>query len=220
MCRFLLCKSKNLISPNRILKSFSNMAQKSKAFDGDWQGDGWGFSWLENNKWKEYKSLKPIWEENEKFMEFPQSNVFTIHARSASFPQHRNIIEYNQPFINNTFSYVFNGLLKGVTLSLPGEIGAQKIWSLLNSYLDKIDLSRALDKTVNILKKNSKTIQALNIGLAKKNAISAYCFYLKHPEYYSLKYCDNFNIKLICSEVIAGFNFNFKSLPTNSLIIL
>lgn len=218
MCRFLLCKSKQLISPKKILDSFSHMTQKSRAFDGDWQGDGWGFSWLENDKWQIYKSLKPIWEEKEKFVNFPQSNIFTVHARSASFPQHKNNINYNQPYVNKTFSYVFNGLLKGVTLSLPGEIGAQKIWSLVNRYLIKTNLAQAFYQTADILKKNSRVVQALNFGLAKKNTISAYCFYSKHPDYYSLKYYDSFDIKIICSEVIS--EYDFKSLPTNSIIIL
>ena len=218
MCRFLLCKSKQPIDPKKILGSFAKMAETSKAYDGDWQGDGWGFSWLENNKWQEYRSVKPIWKEKEKFSKFSQSYIFSIHARSASFPQHKNNIEYNQPYINEFYSYVFNGLLRGVTLSLSGDIGAQKIWLLLNDYLKKMNLIQALSKTADILKKNSRNIQALNIGIAGKNTISAYCYYTEHPNYYSLQYSDSSDVKIICSEVIDGHNF--KSLPTNSLITL
>src|SRR3989339_300826 len=218
MCRFLLAKSKQPISPKKILSSFAKMAENSKAFDGDWQGDGWGFSWLENNKWQFYKSIEPVWKEKEKFSKFPQSHIFSIHARSASFPQHKNNIKYNQPYTNESYSYVFNGLLKGVALSLPGDIGAQKIWQLFNNYLKKDNLTQALNKTADILKKNSQNIQALNIGVAGKNTISAYCHYTKHPDYYSLQYSDSSDVKIICSEVIDGHNF--KSLPTNSLITL
>lgn len=218
MCRFLLAKSKDLINPKSILKKFSKMAEKSKAYDGDWQGDGWGFSWLENKKWQEYKSIKPVWEEKEKFSKFPESNIFSVHARSSSFPQHKNNIEYNQPYINESYSYVFNGLLKGVALSLPGDIGAQKIWVLLNNYLKKYNLTQALNKTADILKKNSRNIQALNIGIAGKNTISAYCYFTAHPNYYSLQYSDDSAVKIICSEFIEGFDF--KSFPANSLITL
>ncbi|MEK7634116.1 MAG: hypothetical protein AAB437_04705 [Patescibacteria group bacterium] len=218
MCRFLLAKSKQPISSKKILNAFAEMAQNSKAFDGDWQGDGWGIAWLKDNKWQKYRSLKPIWEEKEKFLKFPQSYIFSIHARSASFPQHKNNIEYNQPYINEFYSYVFNGLLRGVTLSLPGDIGAQKIWLLLNDYLKNMNLTQALYKTTDILKKNSRNIQALNIGIAGKNTISVYCYYTNHPNYYSLQYSDSSDVKIICSEVIDGFEF--KSLPTNSLITL
>ena len=218
MCRFLLCKSKQSIDPKKILGSFAKMAETSKAYDGDWQGDGWGFSWLKNNKWHEYRSLKPIRKEKNKFSKFPRSYIFSIHVRSASFPQHKNNIEYNQPYINEFYSYVFNGLLRGVTLSLSGDIGAQKIWLLLNDYLKKMNLIQALSKTADILKKNSRNIQALNIGIAGKNTISAYCYYTEHPNYYSLQYSDSSDVKIICSEVIDGFDF--RSLPTNSLITL
>jgi len=218
MCRFLLCKSKQSVDPRKVLESFAKMAKLSKAYDGDWQGDGWGFSWLENNKWQKYSSLKPIWQEIEKFSSFPKSNIFSIHARSASFPQHKNNIEYNQPYVNESYSYVFNGLLKGVTLSIPGDIGAQKIWSLLNVYLKEINLTQSMYKSIDILKKNSRNIQALNIGIAGKNTISAYCHYTTHPSYYALQYSNNSDVKIICSELIDGFIF--KSLPTNSLITL
>jgi len=218
MCRFLLAKSKLSINPEKILKSFAKMAKKSKAYDGDWQGDGWGFSWLKDDKWQIYKSVRPIWQEKEKFSDFPKTNIFSIHARSASFPQHKNNIEYNQPYTNESYSYVFNGLLKGVALSLPGDIGAQKIWQLFNNYLKKNNLTQALNKTGDILKKNSQNIQALNIGIAGKNTISAYSYFTAHPNYYSLQYSDNSEIKIICSEIIDGFKF--KSLPTNSLITL
>jgi predicted glutamine amidotransferase len=201
------------------LEKFSAMAEKSKAFDGDWQGDGWGFSWVdEKNQWQLYRSLKPVWQDAKTFETFPSASIFTIHARSASFPQHKNNLEYNQPYINESYSYVFNGLLKGVTLSLPGNVGAQKIWLLLNNYLKKMSLTQALYKTNDILKNNSRRIQALNIGVAGKNTISAYCFYSQHPKYYSLHYLDNPDLKIIVSEPIEGFSF--KPLLTNSLITL
>jgi predicted glutamine amidotransferase len=219
MCRFLLAKSKNPLNPKAILEKFSIMAEKSKAFDGDWQGDGWGFSWIdEKNQWQLYRSLSPVWQDTKTFETFPSSSIFTIHARSASFPQHKNNLEYNQPYTNESYSYVFNGLLKGVTLSLPGQVGAQKIWLLLNDYLKKMNLTQALYKTSYILKNNSHSIQALNIGVAGKDTISAYCFYSQHPKYYSLYYLDRPDLKIIASEPIGGFSF--KPLLTNSLITL
>ncbi len=48
MCRFLLLKSKKPINPQPILEKFAIMAERIKAFDGDWQGDVWGFSRLDD----------------------------------------------------------------------------------------------------------------------------------------------------------------------------
>jgi predicted glutamine amidotransferase len=218
MCRFLLYKS---IEPSVItntLNAFARMAKISKAYDGDSQCDGWGISWLENNKWHTYKSVRPIWEDVGAFTQFPQSKIFAIHARSASFPQHKNNIEFNQPYVNEQYSFVFNGLLKGVTLAIPGNIGAQKIWNLLNGQLKTKDVGVGFQKTVDILKKNARVVQALNMGIAHKDAIAAYSAYAQHPVYYSLHYVDEPTHKLICSEPIDGFSF--KTIPNNSFLLL
>ncbi|MBI3954995.1 hypothetical protein HY338_01010, partial [Candidatus Gottesmanbacteria bacterium] len=44
MCRFLLVRSKIKIKPEKLLQDFAGMCQKSRAPDGDWQGDGWGIA--------------------------------------------------------------------------------------------------------------------------------------------------------------------------------
>jgi len=218
MCRFLLYKSKEPSVITDMLNAFARMAEKSRAYDGDSQCDGWGISWLENNTWHTYKSVRPIWEDVNSFTQFPSSTLYTIHARSASFPQHKNNIEYNQPYIDNTYSFVFNGLLKGVTLSIPGNIGAQKIWNLLNGQLKTKKVDVSCPSAVEILKKNARVVQALNMGLAYKGSIAAYSTYAEHPLYYSLHYVDEPSFKLICSEPIEGFSF--KTLPNNSFLLL
>lgn len=211
MCRFLLFKSKQPQNPRAIIKSFSQMAKKSKAFDGDWQGDGWGISWLEGNDWKSYKSVKPIWEDSKKDTLLFSSTIFLIHARSASFPQHKNNKEYNQPYINTKEAFVFNGLIKGVSLHLPGVIGSQKIWSLLQKKLLIMAPREALKETQRIISKNSKTVQALNMGLADSKNIYALCYYSNHKKYYSLHYSKTADISIISSEPIHGFDFKVLS---------
>lgn len=207
MCRFLLFKSRQPQNPQKIVQAFSRMAQKSKAFDGDWQGDGWGISWLEDNIWKSYKSVQPMWKDSAKDTLSFLSKVFLIHARSASFSQHKNNREYNQPFINSDDAFVFNGLIKGVSLHLPGVIGSQKIWSLLQKKLLTITAEKALKETLRIISKNSKTVQALNMGIADKDNIYALCYYSAHADYYSLHYSKTANTSIISSEPIDGFHF-------------
>jgi len=220
MCRFLLIKSKSPVKPEIFLHEFAKMAKKSRAFDGDWQGDGWGLSWLgKDERWYIYKSLKPIWTESKLFDRFSSGHIFVIHARSASFIKDKHNIEYNQPFINQKFSFVFNGLLKGVKLSskIPGEIGAQKIWYLLKEMLNKKTPKQALEEIKDLLLNNSKQVQALNIGLADKKDIYALCYYSKHAGYYQLRYYDN-DIKIICSEKIG--NYQVKNIIPGGAIML
>jgi predicted glutamine amidotransferase len=219
MCRFLTVKSRTPINPQPLLNSFAKMAEKSRAYDGDWQGDGWGISWLdENNNWQIYKSLKPVWKKVQS-IELPKSTkMFLIHARSASFPQHKNNIEYNQPFINNPYSYLFNGLLKGVSITLPGDIGAQKIWNLLQSQIMKYDPNTALEKTKTILQKNSKELQAVNIAFSDKKYIYALCHYTKHEKYYQLHLYKDDNIQFICSEPLSGYSST--PISSNQIIVI
>src|SRR3989344_4992469 len=145
MCRFLLVKSKKLIKPQKLLLQFAQMAKKSRALDGDWQGDGWGVAY-KNQKWEIHKSLNPIWQDENTFNKFPKTDLFLVHARSASFPKDRGVIEFNQPFIYKNYAFVFNGLLRGVRLPMKvsGRIGAEKIWFLLKKYLGRYPTAEAL----------------------------------------------------------------------------
>lgn len=202
MCRFLLVKSQNAISPKSLLTQFAKMAKKSKAYDGDWQGDGWGISFLDSkNNWQCQKSLSPIWQDAKIFSTFPSTKTFVVHARSASFPNHKGNIIYNQPYIDGEYSFVFNGLLKGVRLpNIPGNIGAEKIWHLLKQELKENNPKEALEKTKEHLVKNSKEIFALNIGLATPNHIYSLCYFTKYPNYYQLHSYKNQELEIICSE--------------------
>ncbi|MDO8609326.1 MAG: hypothetical protein Q7R95_02150 [bacterium] len=219
MCRFLVVKSKNKINPQELLSKFAEMAKKSRAFDGDWQGDGWGFSWLDNNNnWQLYKSTKPVWKDFESIDQTILTNKFAIHARSASFPEHKNNKEFNQPYINEPNIFVFNGLLKGVTISIPGNVGAQKIWNLLQNLLIKYPTEIALEKVKKILLNNTKKIQAMNIAIIDKNNIYALCYYSKHPIYYQLHLYQDDIIQFVCSEPLTGYSSS--SISANQIITL
>lgn len=219
MCRFLLAKSKSPFDPKYLLKPFSEMAEKSRAFDGDWQGDGWGYSWLdEHNNWKSYTSLNPIWKDFDSIHQTQFTKIVLIHARSASFPHHKDHIEFNQPFVTEPYAYVFNGLLKGVSLSLPGIIGAQKIWNLLKIQLKRKKPKAALQKTIDVLLASSKNLQAANFGFSDKQDVYAQCFYSNHESYYQLHIHTESSVQFICSEPLKGFSS--LSVSTNQIIKL
>ena len=139
MCRFLLIRSQRGIKPEGLLSDFASMCQESRTPDGGWQGDGWGIAIKyqilnsKKQKWISKKYLEPIWKDQDLFDQFPETNICAVHARSAGFPKHKGILEYNQPYIQDELCFVFNGMIRGVTLprQLEGEIGAQKIFSFL-----------------------------------------------------------------------------------------
>lgn len=231
MCRFALIRSSKLINPQPILEKFGIMAKNSPAFDGDWQGDGWGISYLnKNNDWEVKKSLNPIWEDKNLFDQFPRTNIFVIHARSASFEHHKGEIDYNQPYINKPYAFVFNGLLKKVHFQqpIPGKIGSQKLFHLLNQLL-KNQVTTNINNNRNdvilniltifeqLLRANVEKIQACNIGLANHSNIYALNLFSKHPKYYRLHYLDSPNLKIICSCPLGGMNLTPLKSKTISL---
>lgn len=204
-----MAKSEKPFDAVPLLEKFAAMAKKSKAYDGDWQGDGGGVAWVEKNEWKVRKSMSPIWESIDSFSDLPSINYIVMHARSASFPQHKNNIEYNQPFIYKNYAFVFNGLLKGVTLpyQLEGTIGVQKIWSLLQKFLKDYSPKESLKKTVKTLNNHTRIVQALNIGLADKKNFFAFTQFNSYPDYYNLRINHGAEISVICSEEIEGVKF-------------
>lgn len=217
MCRFLIVRSKSRIQASLILEGFAKMAERSRAPDGDWQGDGWGISWLdEENCWRTRKSVRPIWEETAILSRIPESHFFLAHARSASFPRHKNRLDFNQPFVGEPFGFVFNGLVRGISLQVnpPGSIGSQKIWSLLKGMLVKDGPQPAILSLLDLLRRNSKAIQAFNLGLCDKKNIYAWCSYSENPEYYNLQVYASPSLAILSSEAFAGYAFRPAEINT------
>ncbi len=211
MCRFLLSKFSEQSNPIDLLIDFAQMCRESKSLDGDDQGDGWGLAYQNNGQWQHVASLDPIWQDLDLLREIPKTNFIVAHARSASFPHQRGIIEYNQPFISGEYVFVFNGMIKGVELKnpVPGKIGSQKIWHLIQTELKKsIFPAQALKNVFHYLQSNSKEIVALNVALASTDDFWTLCSYKKSSNnYYQLQQFENKKIKIVCSEILPGFKF-------------
>jgi predicted glutamine amidotransferase len=221
MCRFILAKSNHPIDPFPLLEAFSGMTEKSRTFDGDKHEDGWGIAWLDDHsKWKSQRFLSPIWEHADDDLSLlSPSQYIVIHARSASFTDQKGVVAYNQPYVEEPYAFVFNGLLKGVSFSpdIAGEIGAQKIWSLLQRFLKKFSPEEALQKIKTVLERKSSEIQALNVGLCDKENIYSLNVYSGTPESYQLHVCKKSTISLISSEPIEGYEFE-KQKDTISML--
>jgi len=210
MCRFLLLKSKDVVEINVFLHKFAIMCYHSKCLDGDDQGDGWGFSYLDQNKrWQTYLSLEPVWEDVPKLKKKVLTTHLVAHARSASFEKQKGVIEYNQPFVFENFVFVFNGLLKGVRLPeiVPGRIGSQKIFNLFIKYIRSgATAQTALKETVDLLKNHCTFVQALNIGICDGQNLYYHNEYDPNTgEYYQLQFYENEQLQIICSEKLEGF---------------
>ena len=98
---------------------------------------------------------------------------------------------------------MFNGFLKGVRLPrrLPGTIGAEKIWALVQEQLaQSVPLQQALATVYAVLARSSRDIQACNMGLSDGHT---YTFYNGNPHgqaYYQLHQARHGALHMVCSE--------------------
>jgi len=210
VCRFLLMKAKWKIDAGPILKGFAGMARMSRSPDGDRQGDGWGMSRLSDaGDWSHHKSLKPVWEDPAAAARIPRTRALVLHARSSSFVRDKGTIGFNQPYGEDGFVFVFNGLLEGVRLPrrTEGKIGAQKIWSLLKIFLRGSPPDEAMVRLTACLYRNARRVSALNLGICDGRRIYFYTSYDNAPEYYQLYYAVSGRLSIVSSEPILGYAF-------------
>jgi predicted glutamine amidotransferase len=223
MCRLLMVRADERIDPGPFLESFSELARTTPAPDGDVQSDGWGIAWREGNAWRIFKSERPIWEDRRAFGSVPSANAFCAHARSASFAHQKKRVDLNQPYLAGPFAYVFNGFLEGVAtpVALPGEIGAQKIWSRLQSLMAGTGTAapeNALDELAAFLDRHTRKIRGLNIGLNDGCRLYALTRFDADENYYRLQVSRSPALSIVCSGPLPGWDF--EPLPPGRAVVL
>ena len=205
MCRFLLLTAPAVCDMRPYVMQFARMCQHSTGLHGEgWQGDGWGVAWRDDREpWQVQHSFAPIWTEANTVQHLPPTRHLLVHARSASFAHHKGNIAYSQPYVCAPYAFVFNGFLKGVRLPrrVPGAIGAEKIWWLVQAQLARgAPLQQALATVYAVLARSSRDIQACNMGLSDG---STYAFYNGNPHgqaYYQLHQARQGALHMVCSE--------------------
>ena len=205
MCRFLLLAAPTPCDMRPFVEQFARMCQHSTGLHGEgWQGDGWGVAWQDDHAtWQVQHSVAPIWTETDAVQHLPPTHHLLVHARSASFAHHKGIIAYSQPYVCAPYAFVFNGFLRGVRLPrrVPGAIGAEKIWWLVQEQLAQGVLpQQALEIVYAALACHSRDIQACNMGLSDGRT---YAFYNGNPHdqaYYHLHQARQGALHMVCSE--------------------
>lgn len=191
MCRFLMMRGNEPFEARTVLDSFRERCRDS----AEYQGHGWGAAWRSAGLWSRYRSLTPIWEDEK---EFPSGVDFLVlHARSA-FRDEGIEIENNMPFYRGERVFVFNGELRGVRLRIPGRIGAEKIFNVIDGK-DEGDLDAAVAAADRLLLAKSERVRALNVALTDGDRIYASCRYSEMPEYFTLHYREGATAA-VCSE--------------------
>jgi glutamine amidotransferase len=193
MCRLLFVKNKIEFSISNHLNTFAQIAKNSK----EYQGHGWGCSYLINNEWVHYKNIKPIWEDN--LNQFPKTKRLLVHARSA-FEDKDIVVENNMPFFDDKYIFIFNGELRGVKIKANGRIGAEKIFNFIKRF-NNSDIQDALFRGVEVIKKRSSYVRAMNVIIAEKDKVHYSSLFNEDSNYFQMYYKQNNDELIICSEV-------------------
>jgi len=125
-----------------------------------------------------------------------------VHARSA-FRDEGIVIENNMPFSDGESIFIFNGELRGVRIKSEGRIGAEKIYNYIRRF-DKGDKCAATNKAVEIIKKRSAYVRAMNIILSDGEQSCLSTSYGENPEYFQMHQKHHLDLHLVCSQPFAG----------------
>ncbi len=200
MCRLLAVKTAQPVSVASHLATFAQICKQSK----EYQGHGWGIAYLNSaHEWKYYKNIKPIWEDTASFASFGSSRVFLVHARSA-FQDKDIVVENNMPFYEDRFIFIFIGELRGVRLSMPGRIGAEKIFNWIKQISEHTEhktLKAALAHATKTIVQRTRYVRAMNIiMLERPETIAISTLFNEDPVYFTMHMKQTANELMICSE--------------------
>ncbi|MCE7733575.1 MAG: hypothetical protein GPJ54_01770 [Candidatus Heimdallarchaeota archaeon] len=199
MCRILAVRSSESLDIVNHLEKFANISKNSKVF----QGHGWGISYYENNKWKLYRNINPIWECDLSFLD--KTKIFLAHARSA-FQDEGIEIENNMPFLSNGLSFIFNGELRGVRIRESGRIGAEKIFNYIQRFA-KENMVEGIEKAVAVINKRTQYIRALNFIISDGIEFYTKSQFSTDPDYFSLQKYVSDDLVIISSEVYGTYRW-------------
>ncbi|MFT5111072.1 MAG: putative glutamine amidotransferase [Parasphingorhabdus sp.] len=196
MCRLLLVRNVEAMSPLPYLKAFQQVARDSN----EYQGHGWGCCWLDSqNNWQFHHTIRPVWEDDRD--DFPDTRLFLAHARSA-FRDEGIQVENNMPFTDGHRVFLFNGELRGVKVKAEGRIGAEKLFNYVKRF-DKGDFAAAVNKGVEVIKKRSQYIRAMNFFVADSDRIQICSEFNEHPEYFQMQQTYFGQTQVICSKAFS-----------------
>ncbi|MCP4388611.1 MAG: hypothetical protein GY802_09970 [Gammaproteobacteria bacterium] len=196
MCRILYARADKAFAMPELLAAFAELSQHSS----EYQGHGWGCAWRDNDGWRQYHDIKPIWEDD--LGQFGSTRLLLVHARSA-FRDEGIVVENNMPFSDGESIFIFNGELRGVRIKSEGRIGAEKIYNYIRRF-DKGDKYAATDKVVDIIKKRSAYVRAMNIILSDGEQSIVSTSYSENPDYFQMYQKHDEGLHLVCSRAFAG----------------
>jgi glutamine amidotransferase len=197
MCRLLLVVSREDFDAGDCLGVFSDTCRTSP----EYQGHGWGAMLGGNGGRRIIKHPDPIWEHEVGGL--GDTRFLLAHARSA-FRDGPVAVEYNMPFVDDRYAFVFNGELHGVRLGVDGKTGAEKIFNLFRR-LDNGDTDTAFRRTIEVVTRRTRYIRAMNMILTDGHRAWVCAHANEQPDYFTLHIRRAGPLAAVCSVPLEGF---------------
>jgi len=196
MCRLLFVKSNDRVNLKQHLEFFAAICRNSR----EYQGHGWGLAFIRDGKWKIYRSILPIWEDD--LSVFGSSSYIIAHARSA-FRDEDIDVKNNMPFYYKRHVFIFNGELRGVRLRSEGRTGAEKLFHFIKR-LDRGDILEAMNRGVELIQRRSEFIRGMNFIIGDGKRIYLNSFFSEDEEYFTMHLRRENGALIVCSEPYPG----------------
>jgi predicted glutamine amidotransferase len=196
MCRLLAVHDSRPFDIGSHVAQLAAVARNSR----EYQGDGWGCAWLEAGEWCVYRNIRPVWEDD--LSRFGRTTLLLAHARSA-FRNEGLDVANNMPFITGREVFIFNGEMRGVRIRAVGRIGAEKLFHFLMRF-NGDNRGERLRKALDIVKRRSRYIRAMNFILARPEALWVHACFSEAPEYFTMHKKQAGAQFVICSEPYPG----------------
>ena len=192
MCRLLWLRAEEPFEVSPHLRKFGALCRNSE----EYQGHGWGCSWISDGRWQFHHTLSPIWDDD--LNSFGQVRLFLAHARSA-FRDEGIVVENNMPFCRDNEVFIFNGELSGVRIREQGRIGAEKIFNYTKRFAHHGALP-GLSKAVDVIEKRTRYIRAMNMILATPERSMLATLYNENTDYFQMHRTLVNGLDIVCSE--------------------
>jgi len=208
MCRLLAVHDSRPFDIGSQVRQLAAVARNSR----EYQGDGWGCAWLEAGQWRVYRNIRPVWEDD--LGRFGRTTLLLAHARSAFRNQGLDVAN-NMPFISGREVFIFNGEMRGVRIQAGGRIGAEKLFHFLERFGGNHQ-GQGLVKALDIVKRRSRYIRAMNFILARPGALYVHACFSEDHDYFTLHKKEAGTRYAVCSEPYPGES-GWMALPNNYL---
>ena len=197
MCRLLCVRGREDFPIREHLAPFTRIARDSR----EYQGHGWGCAWLEDGRWRLYRDIRPIWEDD--WRPPGRTALLLAHARSA-FRDEGIRVENNMPFHDGERVFIFNGELHGVRIKERGRIGAEKVFNFVKRF-DRGDFRLALEGGLQVIRRRTRHLRAMNLVVADTSRrVHLATNFREDPDYFQMHTTELGGTRVISSEPYPG----------------